>query len=82
MEREVKLNDVFHACWKDSSKSNHCFEGLLVARQGNERIILVDTFCNSENKRFTLEDAEKQLNLTYYCNLEDYDLKKISNAPK
>ncbi|MDR3551249.1 MAG: hypothetical protein P4L31_07590 [Candidatus Babeliales bacterium] len=82
MEREIKLNDVFHANYKDTSKSNRCFEGLLVARQGNDRIILVDTFWNSENKWWTLEDVENELNLTYYCNLDDYDLKNIPNAQK
>lgn len=79
---KIKVKDVFHATWKDSSKSNHCFEGLLVAEQWDRGIVLVDTYWNSENKWFTPEQAEVQLNLTYYCNLDDYELKNVPNAGK
>lgn len=85
---KIKENDVFHATWKDRDKSNHCFEGLLIAAMVKsevdepDRLILQDTFWDSGgNKWFTLTEAKAQLNLEYYCNLDDFDLtKNIKNA--
>jgi hypothetical protein len=87
--KTIQENDVFYARWKDNDKSNHCFEGLVVARLetsdvGEEpRIILVDTYWDGGgNKWFTLAEAEKQLDLEYYCNLNDFDLSvNVKNAP-
>lgn len=87
---KIKENDVFYARWKDAEKSNHCFEGLLIATLEKSdlgepsRIILVDTYWDSGgNKWFTLDEAEKQLTIEYYCNLNDFDLTvNVKNAPQ
>jgi hypothetical protein len=80
--------NIYHAGWKDYEKSNHCFEGLLIVKKETSdiepsRLILVDTYWDSGgNKWFTFDEASKQLDLTYYCNLNDFDLSKnVKGAP-
>lgn len=81
--KDIKINDVFHATWKDRSKSNHCFEGLLVAKEvdfeneSKKEIWLFDTYWGigrTDNKYFKSSEVESILDLRYYCNLDDYDL--------
>jgi len=66
---------------------SHCFEGLLVVMEYPEwneekdkyenELKLVDTFWGvnrtSDNKSFTLEEAQKRGVLTFYCNLNDIE---------
>lgn len=71
--------------WKGAL--NHCFEGLLVVMEASrynsktqkydKEIMLVDTFWGinreSDNERFTLEEAQKKGKLEFYCNLNDIE---------
>lgn len=65
----------------------HCFESLLVVMQGSfydrdsdeykDELRLVDTFWGvnrrDTNTVFTLKDAERRGNLTFYCNLDEIE---------
>lgn len=65
---------------------NHCFEGLLVVMEYpkwksekdkyENEIMLVDTYWginNTNNKAFTLEEAERRGTLELYCNLNEIE---------
>lgn len=89
MKNNWKINDIYHGNWKDREKDNHCFEGLLKVVEETDvdgfskRLILVDMYWfTGGNKWFTEKEAEAQLNLSYYCNLDDFDLSvNVKNAP-
>lgn len=91
---ELKEKDVYQARWKERSwgdQKDHCFEGLLVVlRDHTDKLLLVDSFwgvgkMDEYNKKYTLEDAKKHFDLTYYCNLDEiepvgsYDLNYYAN---
>lgn len=71
---------------------SHCFEGLLVvmnypiyqesSNSYKDELRLVDTFWGvnsiSNNKSFTLEEAQKKGNLSFYCNL--FEIEPVKNC--
>lgn len=86
MKKEILDGDVFYASWKDyQNKDNHCFEGLLIAVIVNDKLIFLDAywsaFGGNGGKQFTIDQAEKEFNLTYYTNINEYDLTKPIDNP-
>lgn len=86
MKTEFKAGDVFHAYWKDTNQSNHCFEGTLIAKEYKSVLRLYDTFWSpfggNGGKDFSIEDAYELFNITFYRNLNDYDLTKPVKKPQ
>jgi hypothetical protein len=88
---QVKENDVFHCRFTQSYCNKrvgwdlrHCFEGTLVAKDVNGEIVLFDTFWGigrtSENKWFTLDQIGVDIEIEYYCNLDE--IEKMEDADK
>lgn len=79
-ETNYKLDDVFHAHWKErvwGDQKDHCFEGLLIVMKDSKGSWkLVDCFWGIkrlDNSQWSLEEAEKLFDLKWYCNLGDVE---------
>lgn len=59
---------------KNTFEPYHCFDGKLIAKKENGRIILVDTYWGStSNRTFTWKEAKTQGSLEFICNLNNVD---------
>jgi hypothetical protein len=81
---QFKLKDVFNFRYFDRGASNHCFDGQLIVKKGeNGGFILMDTYWSSKHdgferwgdysRCFSPEDALKRGELTFVCNLDEVE---------
>lgn len=79
---EIRIDDVYKIRYTQSfreervnSDLNHCFEGLAVATQSDNGIILVDTYWGlrggTYSKIFKISDIGRKIHIEYYCNLNE-----------
>lgn len=74
----------YTAAYRSNNKGrdlNHCFEGLCVARlmaktdaSDSDQLVLVDTFWGinrTDNKWFTLDQVGVDIDIEFYCNLNE-----------
>lgn len=80
--QDIKVDDVYKIRYTQSfrearvnSDLNHCFEGLAIATQSDNGIILVDTYWGlrggTYSKIFKISDIGKKIDIEYYCNLNE-----------
>lgn len=80
--QDIKVDDVYKVRYTQSfrevrvnSDLNHCFEGLAVATQSDNGIILVDTYWGlrggTYSKIFKISDIGRKIDIEYYCNLNE-----------
>lgn len=74
----IKIKDVYKFQYNVESLKNisypyHCFDGMLVVKDTTSGLLLVDTYWNSDNKYFTLQEALEKGTLEYICNLDDVE---------
>ncbi len=73
-ERDYYLFDYNAEYKQNAFDPYHCFDGRLIAEKDlNGRIILVDTYWQSNNRTFTWEKAKSQGSLKFVCNLNSVD---------
>jgi hypothetical protein len=78
-ELQFKVNDVFSFRYNEEEAKKrfepyHCFDGQLVVKEINGKLVLVDTYWGSgDNRRFTIEEAKKQGHLIFKCNLDEVE---------
>lgn len=83
----MKVGDVFRFHYFERAKySGHCFDGQLVVMERYGGLVLCDTYwgfnrCDQDTKRFTPEQAEREGELTFVCNLGDVEEIKDYEAP-
>jgi hypothetical protein len=77
---KFKLNDVYSFSYNEEFRKNHsgdlywCFDGqLVVKRKAGDELYLEDTYWISENRKFTLKEAQEKGNLTFKCNLDEVE---------
>lgn len=75
---KVKERDVYQFRYNDGKERfmpYHCFDGTLIAEKTNNGLLLVDQYWSSGygGRRFTVEEAFKQGEMTFLCNLDEVD---------
>lgn len=79
---KIKLNDVYRFRYNETYLEKifmpyHCFDGQLVVKEKNGELYLEDTYWgfkyDSNNKKFTLEEALLKGSLEFVCNLGDVE---------
>jgi metal-sulfur cluster biosynthetic enzyme len=73
---EIKVNDVYRFRYNEETKkkmfdSSWSFDGQLIVKEKNESLYLEDTYWNSSNVIFTLEEILEKGTLTFVCNLDE-----------
>ena len=57
-----------------SGRLSHCFDGQLIVKKNSEgELYLCDTYWSSDNRYFTLEEAEEKGTLEFRFNLKDVE---------
>ena len=78
-EVNLRVNDVYSFRYnaaeiKKRLESYHCFDGQLIAKKRNGKLILEDTYwAHGGNRTFTLAGALREGTLTFKCNLDDVE---------
>jgi hypothetical protein len=80
---KIKEGDVYKFRYNEEYLKNrisqysdpyHCFDGKLVVKKANAgNLYLEDTYWNTDNKKFTLDEALEQGSLKFIVNLEDVE---------
>jgi len=92
--KKIKEGDVYYFNWTtDYIKRNktyegslrHCIEGMIVAKKINGKMYLIDTYWGVNNTRgrsFELKDISKDIEIEYYCNLNEIEKPKESEPER
>ena len=76
---KLRVNDVYSFNYNAVEVEKrfdpyHCFDGQLIVKEINGKLILKDTYWGSgDNRTFTLEKALQEGTLTYKCNLDEVE---------
>lgn len=78
-EVNLRVNDVYSFRYnevegKKRFEPYHCFDGQLIVKERNGKLILEDTYWGyGDNRTFTLEKALQEGTLTFKCNLDEVE---------
>lgn len=78
-EVKLRVNDVYSFRYNEAEVKKrfepyHCFDGQLIVKERNGKLILEDTYWGyGYNRTFTLEKALQEGTLTYKCNLDEVE---------
>ena len=78
-EVKLRVNDVYSFRYNEAEVKKrfepyHCFDGQLIVKERNSKLILEDTYWGyGDNRTFTLEEALQEGTLTYKCNLDEVE---------
>lgn len=76
----LKERDVYHVRYTEEYKANqkgdlnHCFEGLAIVKVSGDNLYLQDTYwglSGSSGRTFTISQIGKDINIEFYCNLNE-----------